>query len=117
MPYTYKYPRPAVTVDCVIFGKSEHGMHVLLIQRKNPPYQNHWALPGGFLYPATKSYPATTGTRIGFSVEDVDTTIASIRQASAQILTEPADSPWGRRAVVIDPDGHKVELTTHPAEQ
>ena len=69
------------------------------------------------LYPANKSYPATTGTRIGFSVDDVDTTIETLREANAQILTEPADSPWGRRAVIVDPDGHKVELTTHPAEQ
>lgn len=50
MPYTYKHPRPAITVDCVIFGKDPDD-HLLLIQRKNPPYQNCWALPGGFLDP------------------------------------------------------------------
>ncbi len=51
MPYTYKHPRPAITVDCVIFCKDPDGLHLLLIQRKNPPYQNCWALPGGFLDP------------------------------------------------------------------
>lgn len=51
MPHTYKHPRPAVTVDCVIFGKNPDGLHLLLIQRKNPPYQSYWALPGGFLDP------------------------------------------------------------------
>ncbi|MEL7122775.1 MAG: NUDIX domain-containing protein [Bacteroidota bacterium] len=50
MPYTYEYPRPAVTVDCVIFGMTDQfELKVLLIQRKNEPYINEWALPGGFV--------------------------------------------------------------------
>ncbi len=48
--YTYEYPRPAVTVDAVVFRKNTLGVwEVLLIKRKNEPYANHWALPGGFL--------------------------------------------------------------------
>ncbi len=50
MPYTYEYPRPLVTVDCVIFGLDESSrLKVLLIQRKNEPYKDLWALPGGFV--------------------------------------------------------------------
>ena len=50
MPYTYKYPRPAVTVDAVLFGlASSHQLKVLLIQRKKAPFINDWALPGGFV--------------------------------------------------------------------
>jgi len=50
MAYTYKYPRPAVTVDCVIFGLDESSqLKVLLIQRANDPYKDCWALPGGFV--------------------------------------------------------------------
>lgn len=50
MPYTYDYPRPAVTVDCVIFGlDSSHKLKVLLIQRKHEPFKDRWALPGGFV--------------------------------------------------------------------
>ncbi|MGJ8656643.1 MAG: NUDIX domain-containing protein [Akkermansiaceae bacterium] len=48
MPHTYKYPRVALSVDCVIIGLSPTGKHLLLIQRKNPPFKDHWALPGGF---------------------------------------------------------------------
>jgi len=61
MSHYYKYARPAVTVDCVIFGKSSAGMYVLLIQRKNPPYQDYWALPGGFLDPGES--PLTAAAR------------------------------------------------------
>ena len=41
--YTYQYPRPAVTVDILLFA----GEKVLLIQRKNPPFKDAWAFPGG----------------------------------------------------------------------
>ncbi|HEY9597862.1 MAG TPA: NUDIX domain-containing protein [Cyanophyceae cyanobacterium] len=51
MPYTYKHPRPALTVDCVVFGLDpQHSLKVMLIQRNLPPFQGHWALPGGFVH-------------------------------------------------------------------
>ena len=49
MNYSYKYPRPALTVDAVVFQKSARKTEVLLIQRKNPPFRGGWALPGGFV--------------------------------------------------------------------
>lgn len=50
MAYTYEYPRPSLTVDCVIFGLDESSrLKVLLIQRGHAPFQGHWALPGGFV--------------------------------------------------------------------
>ncbi len=53
--YAYNFPRPSVTADCVIFGIDMqkplgiNNFKVLLIKRKNPPFQNCWALPGGFV--------------------------------------------------------------------
>lgn len=49
MTYTYEYPRPALTVDCVVFGWDGERLKILLIQRKEAPFQNSWALPGGFV--------------------------------------------------------------------
>jgi 8-oxo-dGTP diphosphatase len=49
MPFTYKYPRPAVTADIVLFSRFENRDHVLLILRKNPPFEGCWAFPGGFV--------------------------------------------------------------------
>ncbi len=49
MNFTYEYPRPAVSTDCVVFGLDEDDLKVLLIERAAPPFKNCWALPGGFL--------------------------------------------------------------------
>ena len=48
MDYTYKYPRPAVTADCVVMT-SEPLPKVLLIQRGADPFKGAWAFPGGFM--------------------------------------------------------------------
>lgn len=47
--YTYKYPHPAVTADCVVFGFDGTELKVLLIERESEPYKGLWALPGGFM--------------------------------------------------------------------
>ena len=49
MPYTYEYARPALTVDCVVFGFDEGELKLLLIQRGLEPFKGKWALPGGFV--------------------------------------------------------------------
>ena len=48
MSYVYKYPRPAVTADCIVFSRYPKP-HVLLIRRGNEPFKGEWAFPGGFL--------------------------------------------------------------------
>src|SRR5712671_1883958 len=49
MPFTYQFPRAALTVDCVVFGFDESELKVLLIQRGLEPFKGRWALPGGFV--------------------------------------------------------------------
>src|SRR5689334_8829310 len=48
-PYCYEYPRPAVTVDLVVFALEGQGLRTLLIRRGKDPFAGRWALPGGFL--------------------------------------------------------------------
>ena len=47
--FTYRHARPAVTVDCVVFGLDDEDLKVLLIQRDIEPFIGKWALPGGFV--------------------------------------------------------------------
>src|SRR4029077_15675093 len=49
MRFTYEYARPALTVDCVVFGFDEGDLKVLLIERALQPFAGKWALPGGFV--------------------------------------------------------------------
>jgi len=71
--YSYRYPRPALTVDCVVFGLDEQDLKVLLIQRDDPPFEGGWALPGGFVRidetihaAARRELEEETGLQIGF---------------------------------------------------
>jgi len=47
--YVYDYPRPALTVDIVVFTLRDNHLQVLLIQRGAEPFKDMWALPGGFV--------------------------------------------------------------------
>ncbi len=59
---TFSARTPLLAVDAVIF----FGEGIVLIQRKNPPYEGRYALPGGFV-------------EVGETVED-----ASIREAKEE---------------------------------
>lgn len=63
------------------------------------------------IYPLIGDAVPTSSTRIGFSVGSVDATFDRLLTSGGTAVTPPQDSPWGRRAVVTDPDGHRVELT------
>ena len=63
------------------------------------------------IYPATSPNDLRDAVRLGFSVDDVDAALAALVAAGGTIISRPRDSEWGRRAVVADRDGHRVELT------
>lgn len=62
------------------------------------------------IYPLSSKGATTLGTRIGFRVPSLDALIAALGDFPEAIITPPQESPWGRRAVVADPDGHRIEL-------
>ena len=49
MAFTYEHPRPALAVDCVVFGLGERTLELLLVERDLEPFAGRWALPGGFV--------------------------------------------------------------------
>jgi 8-oxo-dGTP diphosphatase len=48
--YNYSYERPALATDCVIFGFDHGKLKLLVTQRETNPFQDQWALPGGFVF-------------------------------------------------------------------
>ena len=62
------------------------------------------------IYPVNEKAGSTKGVRIGFKVDEIDNCLDSLVKKGGKIIAKPQDSEWGRRAVIRDPDGHKVEL-------
>jgi predicted enzyme related to lactoylglutathione lyase len=52
----------------------------------------------------------TVGVRLGFRVKSLVTTIARLQAIEGVIVSPMQESKWGLRAVVSDPDGHRLEL-------
>lgn len=48
MSYTYKYPMPSVTADILVLRRTGVSSQILLIKRRNDPFKDCWAFPGGF---------------------------------------------------------------------
>jgi lactoylglutathione lyase len=62
------------------------------------------------IYPQTPDAPASVGARIGFAVPSVDEVVARLGGFPDAVVSAAKDSPWGRRAVLRDPDNHRVEV-------
>ena len=87
-----KYKNPSLTVDIFIFDENQN---FILIKRKNEPYKDYWALPGGFV-------------DYGECVED-----AAIREAleetSINVKLDQLIGVYSNPS--RDPRGHTVSIT------
>lgn len=104
---TYKYPRPSVTVDAVVFGVDGVALKILLIQRKDVPFKGAWALPGGFV-------------QMGESLDDAarrelaeETGLRPSYMEQLYTFGEPGRDPRGRVITVayvalVRPDAHAI---------
>ncbi len=63
------------------------------------------------LYPQASEDASTKHVRIGFRVADAAAIIQALETKGGKIISPLQDSPWGLRAVVSDPFGHRIELT------
>ncbi|KAA6422057.1 MAG: nudix hydrolase [Trebouxia sp. A1-2] len=82
--YTYKYPRPGMTVDACVVAKQQ--AKVLLIQRKKSPCKDQWALPGGFVdkdEPLDKAAARELQEETSVNPKDVLLTQASTRASAS----------------------------------
>jgi catechol 2,3-dioxygenase-like lactoylglutathione lyase family enzyme len=86
-----------------------------LVKEKHGAGPEHYACEMGDtvfeIYPTNSGAESSASTRLGFRVPTVDRALESLREIGAEVIMEPKDSPWGRRAVVRDPDGYSIEIT------
>jgi ADP-ribose pyrophosphatase YjhB (NUDIX family) len=83
--------RPMVTVDCVILTVTELGVSVMLIQRKNAPFQNSWALPGGHVEDPSEDIDAAAAREL---FEETNVRDVTLEQLGA--FGDPTRDPRGR---------------------
>jgi 8-oxo-dGTP diphosphatase len=97
--YTYEWPRPAVTVDVVLFTVAgtlqQLRLCVLLIQRDEAPYKGQWALPGGFVREA-EDLPVAAARELA---EETGITEAHLEQVGA--VGTPGRDPRGDTMTVV----------------
>ena len=96
----------------IAFERHRHGNG--RVHLSGGPYRDGYVFE---IYPKSEKAGSTKGVRIGFSIDGVDAYIDKLVQAGGRVVEKPHDSEWGRRAVVADPDGHKVELLTPPSRR
>ncbi|MER8183506.1 VOC family protein [Kitasatospora sp. NPDC094015] len=65
---------------------------------------------GGSLPPGTPSHWLTY-----FAVDDTDSTVDALIRAGGTVMMPPTDSPWGRNAIVQDPQGAVFAVIRVPA--
>jgi uncharacterized glyoxalase superfamily protein PhnB len=60
--------------------------------------------------------PVTFSHTLHLEVDDVDATMERARRNGASVEREPADQPYGRSAVIVDPFGHRWMLRRPPTQ-
>ncbi|MFP4469852.1 MAG: NUDIX domain-containing protein [Bacteroidales bacterium] len=95
MSYTYKHPRPAVTVDMAVFARFGPSWKVLLIRRGNPPFEGQWALPGGFVEMDEKLIESAQR-----ELEE-ETGIKNVNLLQFRTYGDPGRDPRGRTVAVV----------------
>ena len=94
MPYTYPYPRPAVTCDIVVFTIRGDDLAVLLVKRKDDPFKGCWALPGGFV-DENESLE-----RAALRELDEETGLSGVRLEQLGAFGDPGRDPRGHTVTV-----------------
>ncbi|MDB6076326.1 MAG: hydrolase [Akkermansiaceae bacterium] len=115
MSFTYEYPRPSLTVDCVVFGFDGNGLQVLLIRRGLVPFLGCWALPGGFVL---MDEDLETAARRELQEE---TSLREVFLEQLQTFGAPGRDPRGRVVSVayfalVRPDQHPAKSDTDASE-
>ncbi len=95
IPYTYEFPRPAVTVDCIVQSFDGSQIWVLLIRRAHDPFAGCWALPGGFIEMG-ETLVASARREL---FEETNLCVEELRQF--RTFGDPGRDPRGRTVTIV----------------
>ncbi|MGJ8654907.1 MAG: VOC family protein [Akkermansiaceae bacterium] len=63
------------------------------------------------IYPQRSEADDTTSVRLGYLVDSIESVLDRISGFAFTVVSEAKDSAWGKRMVLDDPEGHRMELT------
>lgn len=123
MSYAYEFPHPAVTTDVVVFTIREERLNVLLVRRRNPPFADSWALPGGFVdidedleACALRELKEETGVT-GVFLEQLYTFGAPKRDPRERVITVAYFALVPSETISIRADSDAREVGWHPCHK
>jgi lactoylglutathione lyase len=114
---------PEVSLNLVVIPAGDlkrsvafyHSLGVSFVAEKHGAGPEHFAAELGStvleIYPRQALEGISGPARLGFRVTSVDDTVRNLRSLGEHVVSGPKDSAWGRRAVLLDPDGHRVEIS------
>ncbi|MDQ4014547.1 MAG: VOC family protein [Thermoproteota archaeon] len=65
------------------------------------------------LHPAPKKktiLKTGSGTLVGFELTDLDSTVKKLKERRVKFFKRPKEEPFGKHAIVQDPDGHLISI-------
>lgn len=63
------------------------------------------------IHPASrKKIKKNNSMLVGFSVSDFDGTMIGLKKKKVKFFKKPKDEPFGRHAIIQDPDGHLISI-------
>ena len=108
--FCYPYPHAAITADCIVFGYDPNKtLRVLLVKRRNEPYKDCWAFPGGFME-IDEDLETCARREV---MEETGLTIRNVKYFSSQPWPYPSGLMVGYTAEYVDGEIHlqKEELS------
>jgi lactoylglutathione lyase len=70
------------------------------------------------LHPARKKkIKKNNGILVGFSISDFDDVISSLKKKRVKFYKKPKQEPFGKHAIIQDPDGHLLSIVQMPQEE
>lgn len=64
------------------------------------------------LHPAKKksAIKPASGMLVGFEVSDLDASVKKLKEKKVKFYKKPKQEPFGKHAIIQDPDGHLVSI-------
>ena len=84
------------------------------VKHSHPPCGEHYSTVDGAcvfeICQRRQGQPATTDVFFGLNVSSVDDAVEAGISHGGNLIRPPEDTEWGRTAVILDLDGHRVML-------